>query len=170
MFRFLSRRKFISGVAITGVGLYLGISPVFASRNGLTIPADSEPLLGWSAWEEFRTTVKHPCLTIKAENLRLKVTLSSCGWTQFEKYDIEEAGNKRYGGKLEPWVQDRYMTLIRTNYNLDPSQLPFNFSDVIYAIVPGAFFSVSPLNDSNFNLEGVKTGISIKKNPISILE
>jgi acetyl esterase/lipase len=105
----------------------------------------------------------HNSMFVAAFDDRLKVTVSSCGWTQFEKYDIGEAGSKRYGGKLGPWAQDRYMPLIRTKYNLDPSQLPFNFSDVISAIAPRAFFSVSPLNDSNFNLEGVKTGISIAK-------
>ena len=69
LFRFLSRRKFIGGVAATGVGFYLGIPPVFAKRNGSTIQVVNEPLLDWTAWEQFRTTVKHPCLTIKTENL-----------------------------------------------------------------------------------------------------
>ncbi len=105
----------------------------------------------------------HNSMFVAAFDERLKVTVSSCGWTQFENYDIGEAGSKRYGGKLGPWAQDRYMPLIRTKYDLDPLKLPFNFSDVISAIAPRAFFSVSPVNDSNFNLEGVKKGIAIAK-------
>ncbi len=100
MFRFLSRRKFIGGVATTGVSLYFGISPVFASRNGLTIPADSEPLLDWSAWEEFRTTVKHPCLTIKAENLNFALeNIRRYGWA------------KDYASRVERIIK-RYVHLI----------------------------------------------------------
>ncbi|WP_276363678.1 alpha/beta fold hydrolase [Daejeonella sp. H1SJ63] len=105
----------------------------------------------------------HNSMFVAAFDDRLKVTVSSCGWTQFENYDIGEAGSKRYGGKLGPWAQDRYMPLVRTKYNLDAAKLPFNFSDVISAIAPRAFFSVSPLNDSNFNLAGVKKGIAIAK-------
>ena len=105
----------------------------------------------------------HNSMFVAAFDERLKVIVSSCGWTQFENYDIGEAGSKRYGGKLGPWAQDRYMPLIKTKYDLDPLKLPFNFSDVISAIAPRAFFSISPLNDSNFNLEGVKKGIAIAK-------
>lgn len=100
MFRFLSRRKFIGGVATTGVGLYLGISPVFAKRNGSTIQAVSEPLLDWTAWEQFRTTVKHPCLTIKAENLNYAhENIKRYGWA------------KDYASKTERIIK-RYIHLI----------------------------------------------------------
>jgi len=53
------------------------------------------------------------------------------------------------------------MPLIRTRFNLDTKLIPFNFDDVITAIAPRAFFSVSPLRDSNFDVIGVKEGISI---------
>jgi len=112
----------------------------------------------------------HNSMFVAAFDDRLKVTVSSCGWTQFENYDIGEAGSKKYGGKLGPWAQDRYMPLMKTKYDLDPLKLPFNFSDVISAIAPRAFFSVSPLNDSNFNLEGVKKGIAIAKKTYEHLE
>lgn len=69
MFRSLSRRKFVGGITTAGVGLYLGISPAIARRKSLTNPSDTEPLLDWSAWEQFRATVKHPCLTVKPGNL-----------------------------------------------------------------------------------------------------
>lgn len=105
----------------------------------------------------------HNSMFVAAFDERLKVTVSSCGWTQFENYDSGDANNKRYGGKLGPWAQDRYMPFVRTKFNLDASKMPFNFSDVISAIAPRAFFSVSPINDANFNLEGVKKGIEIAR-------
>lgn len=105
----------------------------------------------------------HNSMFVAAFDERIKVTVSSCGWTQFENYDSGDANNKRYGGKLGPWAQDRYMPFVRTKFNLDASQMPFNFSDVISAIAPRAFFSVSPINDANFNLDGVKKGIAIAR-------
>jgi pimeloyl-ACP methyl ester carboxylesterase len=103
----------------------------------------------------------HNAMFVSAFDDRIKVTVSSCGWTQFENYDIGEEGSKRYGGRLGPWAQTKYMPLIRSKYDLDVRKIPFNFSDVISAIAPRAFFSVSPLNDSNFDVEGVRKGISI---------
>jgi len=103
----------------------------------------------------------HNSMFVSAFDERIKVTVSSCGWTQFEYYNIGEEGSKRYGGRLGPWAQTRYMPLIRSKYDLDERKIPFNFSDIIFAIAPRAFFSVSPLNDSNFDVEGVRKGISI---------
>jgi acetyl esterase/lipase len=103
----------------------------------------------------------HNAMFIAAFDTRLKVAVSSSGWTQFEYYNIGEEGSKKYGGRLGPWAQTRYMPLIRTKYNLDAKLIPFNFDDVISAIAPRAFFSVSPLRDANFDVNGVKAGISL---------
>lgn len=111
----------------------------------------------------------HNSMFVSAFDERIKVTVSSCGWTQFEYYNIGEEGSKRYGGRLGPWAQTRYMPLIRSKYDLDERKIPFNFSDVISAIAPRAFFSVSPLSDSNFNVEGVRKGISIAEQTYTIL-
>ena len=94
-----------------------------------------------------------------AFDTRLKVIVSSCGWTLFDYYDIGEEGSKKYGGRLGPWAQDRYMPLMRERYQLDAEKIPFDFDDVIAAIAPRAFFSNSPLNDSNFDVNGVREGI-----------
>jgi hypothetical protein len=103
----------------------------------------------------------HNAMFVAAFDTRIKVAVSSSGWTQFEYYNIGDEGSKKYGGRLGPWAQTRYMPLIRTKYNLDTKLIPFNFDDVITAIAPRAFFSVSPLRDSNFDVIGVKEGISI---------
>ncbi|MEC3878312.1 alpha/beta hydrolase [Parapedobacter sp. 10938] len=102
----------------------------------------------------------HNAIFVGAFDERLKVVVSSCGWTLFDYYDIGEAGTKRYGGKLGPWAQDRYMPLMRDRYGLDAARIPFDFDEAISAIAPRAFYSNAPVNDANFSVEGVRLGIS----------
>jgi hypothetical protein len=81
---------------------------------------------------------------------RLKVIVSSCGWTLMDYY---------MGGKLGPWSQELYMPLIREKYNLDPEKVPFDFDEAVAALAPRPFFSNSPLRDSNFDVEGIKKAV-----------
>lgn len=101
----------------------------------------------------------HNALFVGAFDPRLKVVVSSCGWTPFEYYNIGEEASKKYGGKLGPWAQDRYMPLIREKYKLEADQVPFDFPEIIASLAPRAFFSNSPVNDSNFDFLGVKKGM-----------
>jgi pimeloyl-ACP methyl ester carboxylesterase len=107
----------------------------------------------------------HNSIFVAAFDDRIKVAVSSCGWTQFEFYSIGQAAEKKYGGRLGPWAQTRYMPLLQTKYQLDSDRIPFNFDKAIAAIAPRAFFSVSPLRDSNFDYKGVEAGI-LKVKPV----
>lgn len=89
---------------------------------------------------------------VAAFDTRLKVVVSSCGWTLMDHYRVATG--------LGPWAQDLYMPLIRDKYELDPGKLPFDFHEVMAAIAPRAFFSNSPVHDENFEVEGVKKGIA----------
>lgn len=100
----------------------------------------------------------HNAIFAAAFDSRLKVVVTSCGWTQFEYYDIG-ASSENYGGRLGPWAQDRYMPLLKTKYQLDQHKIPFNFDEIIAVIAPRFFISSSPLHDENFDVEGVKNGI-----------
>ncbi|GGG85792.1 hypothetical protein GCM10007415_18980 [Parapedobacter pyrenivorans] len=102
----------------------------------------------------------HNAIFVGGFDERLKVVVSSCGWTLFDHYDIGEAGTKAYGGKLGPWAQDRYMPLLRQRYGLEPARVPFDFDEAIAAIAPRAFYSNSPVGDQNFAIEGVTAGIA----------
>ena len=82
---------------------------------------------------------------------RIKVVVSSCGWTPFHDY---------YGGKIDGWTSNRYMPLLKTRYGLNPDLVPFDFYEVVAALAPRAFFSSSPLRDNNFAVQGVKKAIS----------
>lgn len=107
----------------------------------------------------------HNAIFISAFDKRLKITVSSCGWTKFNYYDAGEAPTKLYGGKMGPWAQERYMPWVRTKYHLDPNRMPFDFDIVIGSIAPRAVFINAPLHDKNFNVEGVKEGMKKIEQP-----
>ncbi len=81
---------------------------------------------------------------------RLKVVVSSCGWTPFHDY---------YGGNIKGWTSDRYMPRLRDVYGLDPDRVPFDFYEVVAALAPRTFFSNSPLGDGNFDVAGVRKAV-----------
>ena len=81
---------------------------------------------------------------------RLKVIVSSCGWTPFHDY---------YGGNLKGWTQDCYMPRIRDVYGSDPDQVPFDFYEAVAALAPRWFLSISPRQDSNFEVTGVQKAV-----------
>lgn len=89
----------------------------------------------------------HNAIFVGVFDERLKVIVTSCGWTPFHDY---------YGGKLAGWAQDRYMPRLRTHYGLDPDRVPFDFYELVAALAPRFFFTNSPLGDDNFAVEGVK--------------
>lgn len=94
----------------------------------------------------------HNAMFVGVFDERLKVIVSSCGWCPFHDY---------YGGKIAGWTSDRYMPRLRDEYGLDPNKVPFDFYEIVAALAPRAFFSVSPLRDSNFDVNGVKKAIPV---------
>lgn len=93
----------------------------------------------------------HNAMFVGVFDERLKVIVSSCGWTPFHDY---------YGGKIAGWTSDRYMPRLRDVYELNPDRVPFDFYEVVAALTPRAFFSNSPLHDDNFDVEGVKKAVA----------
>ena len=94
----------------------------------------------------------HNTLFTAAFDTRIKALVSSCGFTRFHKY---------YGGKLKGWTSDRYMPLINSKYQNDPNQVPFDFTEIVASFAPRAFLACAPVNDSNFEVSGVKDVIRI---------
>lgn len=101
----------------------------------------------------------HNAMFVGAFDTRLKVIVASCGWTPFAYYNAGKAVTERFGGALGAWAQDRYMPLLRDKFKLNHELFPFDFDEIISTLAPRTFFTNSPINDSNFNVEGVKTGI-----------
>jgi len=102
----------------------------------------------------------HNAMFAGAFDTRLKVIVSSCGWTQMDYYNAGKEAAGKNGNRLAPWAQKVYMPQLRNKYRLDAEKIPFDFDDVISAIAPRAFFSVSPLKDNNFDVKGVREGIA----------
>lgn len=89
----------------------------------------------------------HNALFTAALDGRIRCVVSSCGFNAFADY---------YGGDLTGWTSPRYMPLIRTRYQNDPQQVPFDFGEVLAAISPRPIFVNAPLNDANFAVVGVR--------------
>lgn len=101
----------------------------------------------------------HNAIFLGAFDQRVKIVITSSGWTLFPYYDLGPAMEKQYGGKLGPWAQKRYMPLLREKYRLKPELIPFDFDEIIASIAPRIFFTNSPLRDANFSIEGVRAGL-----------
>ncbi len=85
-------------------------------------------------------------LFLAAFDERVKVVVSSCGFTSFVKYR---------GGDLTGWSHRGHMPRIASVYGKDPSKMPFEFSEVLAAIAPRALFINAPLHDDIFDVTGV---------------
>lgn len=96
----------------------------------------------------------HNAIFLGVMDQRVKAVVSSCGWTPFHDYK---------GGDITGWTSDRYMPALRDEYGLDPDRVPFDFPELIAAIAPRAFFSNSPLWDSNFDYRGVEKAAPVAR-------
>lgn len=94
----------------------------------------------------------HNAIFLGVFDERVKVIVSSCGWCPFHDY---------YGGDIKGWTSDRYMPRLRDTYELNPDKVPFDFYELIAALAPRTFVSVSPVHDSNFDINGVRKAIPV---------
>ncbi|MGE0605605.1 MAG: alpha/beta hydrolase family protein [Pirellulales bacterium] len=83
---------------------------------------------------------------------RLKVIVSSCGWTPFGDY---------YGGDIRGWSGERYFPRLVEKYELKVDRVPFDFYELVSALAPRGFFSNSPVGDGNFDVAGVRKAIPV---------
>lgn len=101
----------------------------------------------------------HNALFLAAFEPRIKAVVTSCGWTPFDYYNAGSSATERYGGRLGPWAQDRYMPWIREKYDLDDQKVPFDFHEVLALITPRPIFINAPKEDGNFDYKGVEVGL-----------
>ena len=88
----------------------------------------------------------HNALFLAVFDKRIKAVVTSCGFTSFFKY---------FGGDLTGWSHKGYMPLVAEKYKRDPAKMPFDFTEILGAIAPGALFISAPLHDDNFEISGV---------------
>ena len=94
----------------------------------------------------------HNAIFLGVFDERVKVIISCCGWCPFHDY---------YAGDIKGWTSDRYMPRLRDDYGLNPDKVPFDFYELVAALAPRTFVSVSPLRDANFDVNGVKKAMPV---------
>jgi len=81
---------------------------------------------------------------------RIKAVVSSCGFDSYLDYYREKQAQVWRAG--QGWTQDRYMPAL-ADYAGRLGEIPFDFHELIGALAPRAFLSISPKRDANFKWE-----------------
>ncbi len=75
---------------------------------------------------------------------RLKVIVSSCGFTSLLKDDMPS------------WTGPRYMPRIKSVFDNDAKKMPFDFSEIVASLAPRPFLAVAATKDNDFDVSGVR--------------
>jgi cephalosporin-C deacetylase-like acetyl esterase len=75
---------------------------------------------------------------------RLRVIVSSCGFTRFHRDD------------LPSWTDRTYMPRIAAVYANDADRVPFDFPEIVAAFAPRPFLACAATRDSDFDVRGVR--------------
>jgi predicted dienelactone hydrolase len=89
----------------------------------------------------------HNSLFVAAFDGRLRVVVTSCGFTAFPKY---------MRGDLTGWCHKGYMPRIESVYAKRPERMPFDFPELLAALTPRSVFVNAPARDANFDVDGVE--------------
>lgn len=82
---------------------------------------------------------------------RIKVMVSSCGFTTFPKDDMPS------------WTGPRYMPLIAKVYGNDANKVPFDFTEIVGAFAPRPFLACAATKDNDFDVSGVKDVLAVAR-------
>lgn len=89
----------------------------------------------------------HNAMFTAAFDERLKVIVSSCGFSRFGRDDVPS------------WTGPRYMPRIATVFENDADLLPFDFPEIIASFAPRPFLASAAVHDRDFNVDGVRESI-----------
>ena len=96
---------------------------------------------------------------VSAFDERIKVAVTSCGFTRFAKY---------YNGDLTGWTHRGYMPRIDAVYGKVPARMPFDFPDILASLAPRYVFINAPARDANFDVDGVRESVDAAKKIFAI--
>ena len=74
---------------------------------------------------------------------RIKVLVSNCGFSTFQKDDVPS------------WTGPRYMPRIASVWQNDPRQVPFDFPEIVGLMAPRPFLACAAEEDEDFDVTGV---------------
>jgi len=89
----------------------------------------------------------HNAMFTAAFDPRLKVIVSSCGFSTFQKDDVPS------------WTGPRYMPRIATVFKNDANRVPFDFPEIIATFAPRPFLACAATEDRDFDVTGVQDAI-----------
>lgn len=93
----------------------------------------------------------HNAMFSAAFEPRLKVIVSSCGFTRFHKDDVPS------------WTGKVYMPRIASVYKNDANRLPFDFTEVVGTFAPRPFLACAAVHDADFDVSGVRDTIAVAR-------
>jgi dienelactone hydrolase len=88
---------------------------------------------------------------------RLRVVVSSCGFTSLAKDD------------LPSWTGPRYMPRIASEFENDVRRMPFDFSEILASLAPRPVLVCAATGDDDFDVEGVRDMIAAARPVYSLL-
>jgi dienelactone hydrolase len=94
----------------------------------------------------------HNTLWLGAFDRRIKVLVSSCGFSTMASY----AASKYGGGDLHNYAQRRYLPRVAGLYQNDPKRVPFEWTEVLASLAPRPVFVNAPVGDVNYEVAGVR--------------
>ena len=90
----------------------------------------------------------HNAMFTAAFEPRLKVIVSSCGFTSFAHDDVPS------------WTGPRYMPRIATQFGNAADRLPFDFAEIIATFAPRPFLACAAIHDRDFDVTGVRKSMA----------
>jgi dienelactone hydrolase len=101
----------------------------------------------------------HNALWLAAFDPRVKVAVTSCGFSSLRSYAASPYG----GGDLHNWAGRTYMPRIASVYGNNPARVPFDWPEVLAALAPRPVFVSAPLRDENFLVAGVRECVDVAR-------
>jgi dienelactone hydrolase len=86
----------------------------------------------------------HNAMFTAAFEPRIRVIVSSCGFTTFRKDDMPS------------WTGPRYMPRITSQFGNDAKKVPFDFQEIVAAFAPRPFLACAAEKDHDFDVSGVR--------------
>lgn len=93
----------------------------------------------------------HNTMFTAAFEPRIRVMVSSCGFTRFHKDDMPS------------WTGPRYMPRIASVYKNDANRVPFDFTEIVGTFAPRPFLACAAVKDSDFDVSGVRDVMAAAK-------
>lgn len=91
----------------------------------------------------------HNTMFTAAFEPRIKVVVSSCGFTRFHRDDMPS------------WTGRTYMPRIAERFQNDADKMPFDFPEIIATFAPRPFLACAATRDDDFDVKGVKESLAI---------